>query len=114
MMPGNSVVRLRSLATRFSRISSLTDRLRYPDALSSPSVRAWLCMMGELPLLRVYDNPYTALGTNEPWQDRLDRVCAQRYQRLLSRSIGCKLLKRAHRREHHRQLAGFEPFHRSC
>src|SRR5688572_980483 len=113
MMPGNNEVRLRSFATRFSRISSLTDRLRYPDAFSSPSVRAVLCMMGELPLLRVYDNPYTALGTNEPWQNRLDGTRADCCERFFGGLIGRKLLQCTYRRKHHRQLAGVKPFERN-
>src|SRR3989442_650270 len=39
-MPGNSGSPLRRRATRFSRSSSLTDRVRYSPARSCPTVRA--------------------------------------------------------------------------
>src|SRR2546425_905846 len=50
-MPGNSGSPLRRRATRFSRSSSLTDRVRYSPARSCPTVRALVAARSASPVL---------------------------------------------------------------
>src|SRR5690606_5997128 len=62
-MPGKSSSPARSLRTRFSRISSLTLRLRYPAAFRAPRVVGWDSIMGRASSVRGARKGRAAAGT---------------------------------------------------